>query len=247
MSAPKESRGPVGNRLLDALPGAVYERLRPHLEAVSLGPKDVIYEPCGPITHAYFPTRCIVSLVAIMDDGSMYELATVGREGMIGLPLFLETETVPFRAFTQVPGEALRLDAGVFVDAIGRSGSVVRLLHRYAQVLFNQVAWSAACNRAHSLEQRCARWLLMAHDRVRSDQFLLTQEFLAQMLGVHRPRVNKVAGALQRAGLIRYVRGRVTVLDRAGLEAASCECYPIVQGEYDRLLDGSGPRGRTRS
>jgi CRP-like cAMP-binding protein len=236
MPASEDSQAPVGNRFLAALPGEVYEGLRPHLEVVSLGPKDVIYEPYGPISHVYFPTGCIVSLVAVMGDRSMYELATVGKEGMIGLPVFLETQTAPFRTFTQVPGEALRLDADVFVDALGRSSGFVHLLHRYAQVLLNQVAWSAACNRAHSVEQRCARWLLMTHDRVASDRYLLTQEFLGQMLGVHRPRVSRAAGALQKAGLIRYVRGRITVLDRAGLEAASCECYRVIRAEYDRLL-----------
>ena len=236
MSVSADTRDRVGNRLLSAFPSEVYRRLQPELEAVSMGPKDVVYEAHGPIPHVYFPTGCIVSLVAVMNDDSMFEVATVGKEGMIGLPLFLETETVPCRAFTQVPGEALRLDADVFLDAIGGSGEVVRLLHRYAQVLFNQVAWSAACNRAHSLEQRCARWLLMTHDRVHSNKFLLTQEFLAQMLGVHRPRVNRVAGTLQKAGLIRYVRGRITVLDREGLEAAACECYRVIRTEYDRLL-----------
>src|SRR4051794_34563776 len=153
MSAPEDSRGPVGNQLLAALPGRVYERLRPHLEAVSLGPKDVVYEPRGPIPHVFFPTSCAISLVAIMSDGSMYELATVGKEGMIGRPIILETETAPYRTFAQVPGEALRLDADVFWSATGRSGPAVNLLHRYAQVLFNQVAWSAVCNRAHSIEQ----------------------------------------------------------------------------------------------
>src|SRR3954447_5942539 len=229
-------RGPVPNRLLAALPGEVYETLRPHLDVVAMSHKDVAYEPDGRIAHVYFPIGCIVSLVAIMDDGSMYELATVGKEGMVGLPLFLETETAPFRAFTQVPGQAIRLDADVFVDALGHSPALVRLLHRYVQVLFNQVAWSSACNRAHSTEQRCARWLLMTHDRVASDRYLLTQEFLGQMLGVPRPRVNRAAGALQKAGLIRYVRGRIRVLDRAGLEAASCECYRFIRAEYDRLL-----------
>jgi CRP-like cAMP-binding protein len=236
MPASEDFQGPVPNRLLAALPGEVYEALRPHLEVVPMGLKDVVYEPYGRISHVYFPIGCIVSLVAVMEDRSMYELATVGKEGMIGLPLFLETESAPFRTFTQVPGEALQLDADVFMGAVGRSAAVVRLLHRYTQVLFNQVAWSAACNRAHSIEQRCARWLLMTHDRVASDRYLLTQEFLGQMLGVHRPRVNRAAGALQKAGLIRYVRGRITVLDRAGLEAASCECYRGIRAEYDRLL-----------
>jgi CRP-like cAMP-binding protein len=230
------SREPVGNRLLAAMPREVYEDLHSYLETVPLGPRDIVYEPHGPIPHVYFPAGCIVSLVAIMGDGGMFELATVGKEGMVGVPLFLETETAPFRALTQVPGTALRLDAGVFKDAMGRSRALVSLLHRYAQVLFNQVAWSAACSRAHSLEQRCARWLLMTHDRMDSDQFELSQEFLGQMLGVHRPRVNRAAGALQKAGVIRYVRGRIRIVDWQGLEAAACECYRIIRGEYDRLL-----------
>jgi CRP-like cAMP-binding protein len=234
--ASEEPREPAGNHLLDALPREVYERVRPRLVAVSLAPKDVVYEPHGPIPHVIFPTGSVVSLVAIMDDGMKYELTSVGREGMVGLPAFLETETAPYLAFTQVPGAALRLDAGVFHDAIGASTPSVRLLHRFSQVLFNQVAWSAACGHAHSVVQRCARWLLMTHDRVGSGQFLLTQEFLAQMLGVRRAGVNEAAGALQKAGLIRYTWGRVTILDREGLEAASCECYRHIRGEYKRLL-----------
>jgi len=236
MSVSADFQQPVANRLLAALPGEVYEALRPSLEVVAMDHKDVIYEPNGPIPHVYFPAGCIVSVVAIMGDGGMFELATVGREGMIGIPLSLQTETAPFLAFTQVPGTALRLDAYVLTATMGRSNALVSLLHRYAQVLFNQVAWSAACSRAHSIEQRCARWLLMTHDRVASDRFELTQEFLGQMLGVHRPRVNRAANALQKAGVIRYVRGRITVVDRGGLEAASCECYRFIRGEYDRLL-----------
>ena len=236
MLASEESPEPSGNHLLDALPREVYERLRPGLEVVSLAPKDVVYEPGGPIPHVIFPTGCVVSLVAMMDDGAMYDLTTVGREGMVGLPVFLETETALYRAFTQIPGAALRLDSDVFRDATCASVPAARLLHRFAQVLFNQVAWSAACGRAHSIEQRCARWLLMTHDRVGAGQFLLTQESLAQMLGVRRAGVNEAAGALQKAGLIRYKWGRVTILDRDGLEAASCECYRHIREEYDRLL-----------
>ena len=235
MPAP-EAPEPPGNHLLAALPREVYERLRPRLERVSLATKDVVYEPLGPIPHVVFPTGCIISLVATMDDGSMYELTTVGREGMVGLPVFLETGTAPYLAFTQVPGAAFRLDSGVFMDAIASSIPSARLLHRFAQVLFNQVAWSAACGRAHSVVQRCARWLLVTHDRVGSGEFILTQEFLAQMLGVRRAGVNEAAGALQKAGLIRYRWGRVTILDRAGLEAASCECYRHIRGEFERLL-----------
>jgi CRP-like cAMP-binding protein len=236
MSAPEGAPEAAGNHLLDAFPPEVSERLRPALEVVTLAPKDAVYEPHGPIPYVYFPTTCVVSLVAIMGDGSMYELTTVGREGLIGLPAFLETATAPYRAMIQIPGEILRLDAGTFRDVLGRSAAATRLLHRYAQVLFNQVAWSAACGRAHPTEQRCARWLLMTYDRVGAGQFFLTQEFLSQMLGVRRAGVNQAASALQKAGLIRYIRGRVTILDRVGLEAASCECYRFIRDEYERLL-----------
>jgi CRP-like cAMP-binding protein len=227
---------PAGNRILDAFPREVYERLRPGLEVITLASRDVVYEPHGPIPHVYFPTTCVVSLLAIMGDGSMHELTTVGREGMIGLPVFLETATAPYRTITQIPGDTLRLDADKFREALGRSAAATRLLHRHAQVLFNQVAWSTACGRAHRTEQRCARWLLMTYERVGAGQFSLTQEFMAQMLGVRRAGVNQAAGALQKAGLIRYTRGRITVLDRTGLEAASCECYCFIRDEYERLL-----------
>jgi len=234
-----DSGGPfatAGNRLMDGLPREVYKQIQARLEVVTLTPKQVVYEPNRPIQHVIFPTGCVVSLLAVMGDGTMYELTTVGREGMVGLPVFLGTETAPYRASTQVPGNALRLEAAVFRDAIEASPPAARLFHRFAQVLFNQVAWSAACGHAHSIEQRCARWLLMTHDRVGAGQFLLTQEFLAQMLGVRRASVSEAAGALQRAGLIRYSWGRVTILDREGLEASSCECYRHIRGEYNRLL-----------
>jgi CRP-like cAMP-binding protein len=236
MSGSKNARKPPGNRLLAAFPREVYERLRPDLEAVSLAQKDVVHEPYGLIPYVYFPTRCVLSLVAVMGDSSIYELTTVGREGMFGLPVVLGTVTAPYRTLTQIPGDALRLSADAFRDALDRSAAAVRLLHRYAQVLFNQVAWSSACGRAHSIEQRCARWLLMTHDRVDSGKFPLTQEFLAQMLGVRRAGVSEAAGALQKAGLIRYTRGWITVLDRDGLEAACCECHQFIRSEYRRLL-----------
>jgi CRP-like cAMP-binding protein len=225
-----------GNRLLDSLPRKVYKQLRGHLEVVTLASRDIVYEPNSRIPHVIFPAGCVVSLVTVMDDGTVHELTTVGREGMVGLPVFLETGTAPYRAVAQVAGYALRLDASVFRATVASSIAAGRLLHRFAQVLFNQVAWSSACVRAHSIEQRCARWLLMTHDRVGADQFLLTQEFLAQMLGVRRAGVNEAASALQRARLIRYSWGRVEILDRAALEAASCECYRHIRAEYKRLL-----------
>jgi CRP-like cAMP-binding protein len=218
------------------LPRPDIERLRPHLEAVPVGVKEVIYEPNGPIKHVYFPTGCVISLVTYLKDGSAVEMATIGLEGMVGLPIFLGTDTMPSRAFGQVPGDALRITAAAFTAAIKQNGPLVRVLNRYTQALFNQVAQTTACNRVHLVEQRCARWLLQTHDRVGSDQFLLTQEFLAQMLGVRRSGVSAAAGLLQKAGLIRYARGRITVLDRPGLESAACECYGIIKKEFERLL-----------
>lgn len=227
---------PTGNRLLDLLPPTAADRLRPHLEAFSLGIKHVIYEPHGQISHVYFPIGGVISLVTCMEDGTTVEVATVGREGMVGLPVFLGCETGPIRAFGQIPGDALRMAAEVFRAEIGRNGPLVQVLNRYTQALFIQVAQVAACNRVHLVEQRCARWLLQTHDRVGADQYLLTQEFLAQMLGIRRAGVSEAAGLLQKAGLIRYARGRITVLDRQGLESAACECYRVVKQEFDRLI-----------
>ncbi len=236
MPSSRSSGPPAGNRLLDSLPRADIERLRPHLEAVSVEISHVVYEPDGPIRHVYFPTSCVISLVTYLEGGTSLEMATIGLEGMVGLPIFLGSDTMPSRAFGQVPGEALRIETDAFRAEIERNGPLVRVLNRYTQALFNQVAQTTACNRVHPVGRRCARWLLQAHDRVGSDQFLLTQEFLAQMLGVRRSGVSAAAGMLQKAGLIRYARGRITVLDRPGLESASCECYRVIKREFDRLL-----------
>jgi CRP-like cAMP-binding protein len=229
----------TGNRLLDALPPEDIGRLRSHLEIVSVALKYVIYEPDQPITHVYFPTGCVISLVTYLEEGLPVEMATIGREGMVGLPIFLGADTMPSRAFGQVPGDAMRITALALTEEIKRNGPLVRVLNRYTLALFNQVAQTTACNRVHFLEQRCARWLLQTHDRVASDQFLLTQEFLAQMLGVRRSGVSAAAGLLQKAGFIRYARGRITILDRPGLEGVACECYGVIKKEFDRLL-GSG-------
>jgi CRP-like cAMP-binding protein len=174
-----------------------------------------------------------------MSDGLAVEAGTVGNEGMVGLPLYLGAETSPHRAFSQVPGEALRMRAGDFTAELARQGPLHAVLKRYNQALINQMAYSVACNRLHSVEERMCRWLLMTQDRVGAEQFPLTQEFLAQMLGVRRPSVTVVAGILQKAGLIVYSRGLITIRDRAGLEAASCECYRVVRDELDRLLGGA--------
>jgi len=233
LTAPSD---PPGNRLLAALPRQDYERLRPSLEIVTSGIKDLVYEPNGPIAYVYFPLNCVFSLLTIMADGTAIEYATVGNEGMVGLPVFLGAETMPSRAYTQVPGEAVRMKAELFREAARPVGPLHDVLLRYTQALVSQLAQTAACNRLHSIEERCSRWLLMTHDRVAGDQFVLTQEFLGLMLGVRRQRVNAAAGLLQKAGLIRYRRGQITILDRQGLEAASCECYRVTRREFDRLL-----------
>jgi CRP-like cAMP-binding protein len=210
--------------------------MRPLLERGTIAIKQVVYEANGPITHVYFPTGSVISLVTFMAEGAPVEMATVGREGMVGLPIFLGAGTIPSTAFGQIPGDSLRMETGAFTEKVRRNSRLVRLLNLYTQALFNQVAQSSACNRVHSIEQRCARWLLQTHDRVGKEDFPLTQEFLAQMLGVRRARVNVGAGMLQDAGFIRYIRGRIEILDRAGLEAASCACYGIIKREFERLL-----------
>jgi CRP-like cAMP-binding protein len=227
---------PLRNRLLAELPPEEDAQLRPHLERVSLGVKDVLYEPYQPIPSIYFPETGVLSIVAIMGDGKTSEVGLVGPEGMLGLPVFLGGETSPRRAFAQVPGESLRMTAAVFTAVLPRAGTLMRRLQRYTQALFTQVSQSAACNTLHETAPRCCRWLLMTHDRVGGDEFLLTHEFLAAMLGVRRASVSAVAAALQRAGLVRYRRGQVTIVNRPGLEAAACECYRIIATEYDRLL-----------
>jgi CRP-like cAMP-binding protein len=236
MSRPRKSREPTGNRLLDLLPDEDHDRLRPELETVHIGVKEAVCEANEPIPHVYFPTGAVISLAAPLADGATAELATVGREGMVGLPVFLGADTMPSRAFGQVPGEALRMGAGAFRAEVERHGPLVRVLNRYTHALFHQAALVLACNGVHSAERRCARSLLQTHDRVGADQFLLTQEFLAMMLGVRRARVSAAAGQLRKAGLIRYARGQMTILDRPGLVSASCECYRVIEREFDRLL-----------
>jgi CRP-like cAMP-binding protein len=224
------------NRLLTALPRAEYDRLRPHLQNVSLPLKEILYDASTPISHVFFPLRGVVSLVLVMDGGFSLEVGIIGNEGMVGTPVFLGSQSSPTRAISQVPGEALRLETNVFQEEIKRVGALHGVVQRYTQSMINQISQSAVCNHRHSVEKRMCRWLLMSHDRVGSDDFPLTHEFLAQMLGVRRPSVTATAGILQKAGLISYHRGRVIVLDRNGLEATSCECYQVVSKELDRLL-----------
>jgi CRP-like cAMP-binding protein len=239
--AGREAR-PLRNRLLAGLPPEEDAQLRPYLERVSLRVKAVLYEPYQPISSIYFPETGVLSIVATMRDGKSAEVGLVGPEGMLGLPVFLGGETSPRRAFAQMPGESLRIAAAAFTEVVPRVGTLVQRLQRYTQVMFTQVSQSAACNTLHAIAPRCCRWLLLTHDRVGGDEFLLNQEFLAQMLGVRRASVSAVAATLQRAGLIRYRWGRMTVVNRPGLEAAACECYQIIVTEYERLL-GLPPTG----
>jgi CRP-like cAMP-binding protein len=224
------------NRLLADLPRDEYGRLLTHLQKVSLPLKEILYEANGPIPHVFFPLHGVVSLVILMDGDISLEVGTIGNEGMVGTPVFLGSDSSPTRAISQVPGEALRMETKVFQEEMRRGGPLYGLVQRYTQAMINQISQSTVCNHRHSVRKRMCRWLLLSHDRVGVDKFLLTHEFLAQMLGVRRPTVTSVAGTLQKAGLIRYHRGELTVLDRKGLEAASCECYEVVAKELDRLL-----------
>ncbi len=227
------------NRLLAILPTEEYERLLPHMESIFLPLKQILYEMNEPIEYVYFPKNGIVSLVTIMEDGATAEIATVGNEGMIGVPVFLGADQIPGQAFSQVPGESMRMKAQEFKTFVTPGSPLYKILQRYTQTLFNQIAQSAACNCLHSIEKRFCRWLLMTRDRVQSDEFLLTQEFLAQMLGVRRASVSEVASIFQKAGMISYRRGQMRILDRTALEAASCECYAKVKQEFERLLGGN--------
>jgi CRP-like cAMP-binding protein len=232
-------RGQAGeqNRLLRALAPADYERLQPLLERLDLPKRWVLVEPGGVITHAYFPQQCVLSVLNVMNDGVAVETQTVGNEGMAGLGILFGSDIATAQVICQVPDGAKRIAASSLRAAFKESPPLLQLLLRYAQTAFTQVSQSSACNRAHSMPERCARWLLMTHDRVGgADTFELTQDFLAIMLGVRRPSVTLAAGILQQAGLIRYVRGKITVIDRPGLEAASCECYRIICDDYERML-----------
>jgi CRP-like cAMP-binding protein len=226
------------NHLLKALPTAELARFAPALERVCMESRQLAFDVDVPIQHVYFPESCVISVVAVTTDGSAVETATVGWEGMVGLPVFLGVESTPAQAFCQIPGEALRLDSGMLQREVARGGELRAILNRYTQAHFTQVAQASACNRVHTMRQRCARWLLQTHDRVGSDEFPLTQRFLSQMLGVRRATVTEAARSLQQVGLITYVHGRVTVRDRRGLERVSCECYAIIRREFERLLDG---------
>lgn len=230
------------NRLLGLLPTRDYKRLRPHLERIPLGYRQSLYRAHQPIGFVYFIETGVGSLVNTMANRDAAEVGTIGNEGLVGLPLALGDDRAPTSVYVQVPGVGLRMKATLFNRELARSASMRTVMLHYAHAFFNQVAQSAACNQFHSLEQRCCRWLLMTHDRMQSDEFLLTQEFLAMMLGVQRTGVTAAAGALQRDGLIRYKRGKVSIIDRRGLVRRSCECYGVSKKEFDRLLGGQAVR-----
>jgi len=228
------------NRLLAGLPEQELRELEGHFEQVDLKAGAPIYSRNQRPTHVYFPLKGVASLVSDMEDGVVIEIATIGPEGIVGLPVVFGGETTPHRALMQVAGNAVRIPSDIFVELQSRMPHLGRLLMRYALALLNQIGQNAACNRAHTIEERAARWLLMTHDRVHEDRFYLTQEFLAQMLGVRRPTVSLAAGLLMKAGLIEYSRGQITILNRKGLEAASCECYRVITEEFERLVGGAG-------
>ena len=218
------------------LPANDFDRLRPHLHDVALDYRFELYGAGKPIPFVYFPVTGVASIVNTMMDGSAAEVGTVGNEGMVGLPVILGDTVAPNDVYVQVPGSGLRMPANVFREMLEGSSTMRTVMLHYVHALFNQIAQSAACNSFHTIEQRCCRWLLMTHDRVYSDQFTLTQEFLGMMLGVRRTSITLAANQLKSQGLIVYSRGHVTVLDRPGLERRSCECYAVSKREFDRLL-----------
>jgi CRP-like cAMP-binding protein len=222
--------------LLNRLPAGELQRLRARLRPVTFQIRDLLFEPNKQIDHVYFPEEGVASILTVLADGSLIEAATVGYEGMVGLPVFLGAERSTSKSFWQVPGRALVMKADDLREEIQKRSQLVDRLNLYTQAFFTQLAQSVSCNRVHNVEQRCARWLLMTHDRVTGDSFTLTHEFLAQMLGVRRAGVTEVAGRLQDAGLINYSRGRISIRNRKGLEKLSCECYRIVRDEVQRLL-----------
>ena len=224
------------NRLLAALSDAVWERLLPNLELVEMPLGHVLHESGVMMSHVYFPTTAIVSLLYVLENGASAEIAVVGNEGIVGISLFMGGESTPSRAVVQSAGSGFRLKAQVMKDEFQRAGPVMHVLLRYTQALITQMAQTAVCNRHHSLDQQLCRWLLLSLDRIQSNELAMTQDLIANMLGVRREGVTVAALSLQSAGLIRYARGHITVLDRDGIEKRSCECYAVVKKEYNRLL-----------
>jgi len=227
---------PRANHLLAALPEATFEKLLPALEGVKLALGQAVYESGGAQGHVYFPTTSIVSLLYVLADGASAEIAVTGNEGLVGIALFMGGETTPSRAVVQSAGHGYRLKAAAVKKQFESGGALQHLLLRFTQALITQMTQTAVCNRHHSVDQQLCRWLLLTLDRLHGADLVMTQELIANMLGVRREGVTEAAGHLQAAGLIRYARGKITVIDRSGLEARCCECYQVVKTEFDRLL-----------
>jgi CRP-like cAMP-binding protein len=227
---------PKTNHLLSALPEAAWDRWSAQLESIEMPLGQVLYESGDTLSHVYFPTTAIVSLLYVMENGASAEIAVVGNEGLVGISLFMGGESTPSRAVVQSAGWGFRLKSKMLKEEFTQTGPVLHLLLRYTQALITQMAQTAVCNRHHSLDQQLCRWLLLSLDRLQDNELVMTQELIANMLGVRREGVTEGALKLQADGLIRYARGRITILDRAGLERRTCECYAVVKREYDRLL-----------
>jgi CRP-like cAMP-binding protein len=247
MSTNLELHPPTTNRILNALSRTEYERLAPHLEPVTLWAGEILYQPEQSIRHVYFPNIGTVSLISTFEDGTSVEVGMVGNEGMFGVCVFLGSISTPLLAQVQLAGDGLRMPADVLRNEFQKSGQLQDLLLRYTQAFITQIAQGAACNRAHEVDGRLAKWLLMCQDRSHSKDLGLTHEFIGEMLGVRRAGVTVAAGVLRQKGLIEYSRGHITIIDRQGLEAKSCECYPIMKKEFDRLMGTNGHTIETKA
>jgi CRP-like cAMP-binding protein len=241
MSSPD---GPENNHLLAALPAEEFRQLEPHLEKYPMRLGETLYRPGEPLQHAHFPTTAIVSILYVMDSGASAEVASVGNEGVLGIPLFMGGKTTPSSAVVQSAGLSYRLKANLLQEEFNRGGDTQRLLLRYTQALAVQIGQTASCNRHHSIEQQLCRWLLSTLDRLPSSEVVITQDLVAGILGVRRESITAAAGKLQRAGILRHRRGHITVLERLGLEAVTCECYSVVKQEYSRLRSDAPRRRR---
>lgn len=238
---------PIQNQLLRALQDKEYKRLLPHLESVSLPFMEVLYQGGESIKHVYFPNEGLISMLVVMDNGSLREIGLIGEEGMLGTSVVLGMDVSPHRALIQMRGSAMRMKAEALRDELQPGGELQDMLQRYSHALFTQVSQSAACVSSHALDKRLSRWLLMTHDHAPGDEFEMKQEFMAMMLGVTRSVVTRAAAHLQNEKMIHYTRGQITILDRRGLEATACECYAVVKDEYDRHIHAAGGvRRKTR-
>ena len=234
----QHSKGQIANRILRSLPSSEHEAMQPHLELVRLPMGRIIQDSGQEMDHVYFPNHGVLSMLTVLENGDLVEIATVGNEGMADLSVFFGLKVSHSQLLIQVPGDSMRMERKAFLDFVSQSERLRMLLGRFAVAMFTLISQSGACNRLHTIEERAARWLLMTHDRVESDTFPITHDFLASMLGVRRPSVTLAAGMLQKAGFISYRRGRMTILDRAGLEGSACECYAIVRKEFDAMPGG---------